>query len=65
MAKILVVDDEQDLLTFMKTFLEDNGYQVITAEDGKQAFEKASHPTVPYVILELKHLIRKELDDVS
>ena len=31
----------------------------------KQAFEKASHPTVPYVILELKHLIRKETEDVS
>jgi len=31
----------------------------------KQAFEKALHPTVPYIIRELKHLIRKELDDVS
>jgi transposase InsO family protein len=31
----------------------------------KQAFEKALYPTVPYIILELKHLIRKELDDVS
>ena len=31
----------------------------------KQAFEKALHPTVPYIILELKHLIRKEVDDVS
>jgi hypothetical protein len=30
-----------------------------------QAFEKACVPTVPYVILELKHLIRKETDDVS
>jgi len=31
----------------------------------KQAFEKALHPTVPYIIRELKHLIRKEVDDVS
>jgi len=31
----------------------------------KQAFEKALYPTVPYIILELKHLIRKEADDVS
>ena len=31
----------------------------------KQAFEKALYKTVPYIILELKHLIRKELDDVS
>jgi len=31
----------------------------------KQACEKALYPTVPYIILELKHLIRKEVDDVS
>ena len=31
----------------------------------KQAFEKALYPTVPYIIRELKHLIRKEVDDVS
>ena len=31
----------------------------------KRAFEKALYPTVPYIILELKTLIRKEADDVS
>jgi len=31
----------------------------------KQAFEKATYPTVPYIIRELKQLIRKEIDDVS
>jgi len=31
----------------------------------KQAFEKAPYPTVPYIIRELKQLIRKEVDDVS
>jgi transposase InsO family protein len=31
----------------------------------KQAFEKALYKTVPYIILELKHLIKKEVDDVS
>ena len=31
----------------------------------KQAFENALYPTVPYVIRELKYLIRKEVDDVS
>jgi hypothetical protein len=31
----------------------------------KQAFEKVLYPTVPYIIRELKHLIRKEVDDVS
>jgi hypothetical protein len=31
----------------------------------KKAFEKARHPSVFYVIAELKQLIRKEADDVS
>ena len=31
----------------------------------KQAFEKALYPTIPYIIRELKQLIRKEADDVS
>jgi hypothetical protein len=31
----------------------------------KQAFEKALYKTVPYIILELKHLIKKEVDHVS
>jgi len=31
----------------------------------KKAFEKALYPTVTYIILELKTLIRKEADDVS
>jgi transposase InsO family protein len=31
----------------------------------RQAFERALHPTVPYFIRELKHLIQKEVDHVS
>jgi hypothetical protein len=31
----------------------------------KQAFETALYPTVPYIIRELKHLIQKEVNDVS
>lgn len=31
----------------------------------KRAFETALYPTVPYIVRELKHLIRKEVDDVS
>jgi hypothetical protein len=30
-----------------------------------RAFETALYPTVPYIVRELKHLIRKEVDDVS
>jgi len=31
----------------------------------RQAFEKASHPTLIFIIAELKHLIHKEIDHVS
>jgi len=31
----------------------------------KTAFEQAPYPTVPYIVRELKQLIRKEKDDVS
>ncbi len=44
--KILVVDDEADVVTFVATLLEDNGYSVIKAQDGKEGFAltKAEHP---------------------
>ena len=44
--KILVVDDEADVVRYFKTLLEDNGYQVITAQDGSEAMEKVlgEHP---------------------
>jgi len=41
MKKILVVDDEQDILKYLSALLEDNSFEVITAENGKQCFEKA------------------------
>lgn len=39
--KILVVDDEPDVLKYLETILLDNGFDVITASNGIEAFEKA------------------------
>ena len=39
--KILIVDDEPDMLDFLSTFLQDNGFEVILAANGKECFEKA------------------------
>ncbi|MCP4679639.1 MAG: response regulator [Deltaproteobacteria bacterium] len=39
--KILVVDDEADIRTFLSTVMEDNGATVIQAEDGNKALELA------------------------
>src|SRR5262245_31571917 len=51
MAKILVVDDEEDIRKLLVTLFEDAGYQVITASDGKEALEvaKAEHPDLIFL----------------
>jgi CheY-like chemotaxis protein len=44
--KILVIDDEPDVVRYLETLLQDNGYETLSAADGKQGFEKAKaeHP---------------------
>ncbi|MBD3165712.1 response regulator [bacterium] len=39
--KILVVDDEEDIVQFLSVLLEDNGYEVVVARNGIEALEKA------------------------
>ncbi|MDM8537143.1 response regulator [Desulfobacterales bacterium HSG17] len=38
--KVLVVDDEPDIRNFLSACLEDNGFQIETAKDGKDALAK-------------------------
>ena len=40
MYKILVADDEPDVLSLLKDYFEVNGYEVITAKNGREAVEK-------------------------
>jgi len=40
--KILLVDDEEDILQLLKDYLELQGYMVMLAHDGNEAIEKAS-----------------------
>ncbi|WP_068776376.1 response regulator transcription factor [Paenibacillus sp. FJAT-26967] len=40
--KILIVDDEQGILTLLKDYFEINGYTVYTAASGAEALEKAA-----------------------
>ena len=45
--KILVVDDEKDIVEMLKYNLQKEGYKVITAYNGKEALERAQqHPDV-------------------
>ena len=42
MYKILVADDEKDVVSLLKDYFEINGYLVITAYNGAEAIEKAA-----------------------
>ncbi len=50
-AKILVVDDEEDILNTLSGSLEDEGYEVWTARDGAEAMElvRTKHPDVIFL----------------
>ena len=41
LKKILIIDDEEDVTTYLSTFFEDNGFSAITASDGKEGVQKA------------------------
>ena len=41
-ARILVVDDEPDLLNAVRLYLEMEGYQVITATNGEEALRRSA-----------------------
>jgi CheY-like chemotaxis protein len=53
LAKILVVDDEEDVLTFIGTLLEDNGYAVSKAMNGKEGFAKAQAELPELILLDI------------
>ena len=50
---ILVVDDEPEIVRFVRAYLEDAGYRVVTADDGQQALFVARHEKPDLVILDL------------
>lgn len=52
--KILVVDDEKVIRDLTQAFLMVNGYEVDTAENGKEAFDKLLNNSFDVVITDLK-----------
>lgn len=46
--KILIVEDEKDVLTYLKAIFEDNGYDTVIAEDGIEGLDlaKSEHPNL-------------------
>ena len=41
LKKILIIDDEEDVITYLSTLFIDNGYEVTSANDGKEGVQKA------------------------
>ena len=51
--RILIVDDEPDIIEILQYNLEKEGYTAITAENGKEAIEKAKAHTPHLIILDI------------
>lgn len=52
-AKLLVVDDEADLLAELKPLLERSGFEVVVASDGRQALQKVRSHKPDLVVLDV------------
>ncbi|MEW6001988.1 MAG: response regulator [Nitrospirota bacterium] len=52
-AKILVIDDDPDVLEAISIFLEANGYQVVTARDGLDGLARLKEEKPDLMILDL------------
>lgn len=52
-VKILIVDDEPDILEFLKYNLDKEGYEVFTASDGERALEVAEEAQPHLVMLDI------------
>jgi len=53
MKKILVVDDDPDIIALTKKRLEAGGYQVIAAQDGAEGFNKATEENPDLILLDI------------
>ncbi|MFN4314732.1 MAG: response regulator [Chitinophagaceae bacterium] len=51
--KVLIADDEPDILEILKYNLVGQGYEVITAKDGDEAFEKARRFMPDLIVLDV------------
>lgn len=51
---ILVVDDEPDVLIFLEAWLEDEGFQAISAADAPEGLKRARNDGPDLILLDLK-----------
>lgn len=51
--KILIIEDESDAITLLKMHLEKHGYEVLSAEDGKEGYHLARTRAPDLILLDL------------
>lgn len=51
--KIIVIDDDPDIVTFLTTLLEDNGYDYITATNGQEGIDKVRSERPDLILLDI------------
>ena len=52
-AKILVADDEENIVQLLRLYLRNEGYEVVSARDGRQALERFELEAPDLVLLDL------------
>ena len=51
--KVLIIDDEPSVVTYLETLLQDNGYETVSAANGRSGFEKAKSERPDLVCLDI------------
>ncbi|MBM2815756.1 MAG: response regulator with CheY-like receiver, AAA-type ATPase, and DNA-binding domain [Ignavibacteria bacterium] len=51
--KILIIDDEQDVVSYFSEFFTDNGFETINAKNGKEGFDKALTDSPAIITLDI------------
>lgn len=54
MSKVLIVDDEKDILNFLSVELAKRGYEVETASSGEEAVEKVKDTRPDLMLLDMR-----------
>jgi CheY-like chemotaxis protein len=53
MKKVLIVDDEPDIVSYLEMILQDNGFETDTAVNGNEALEKVRNDRPDLVTLDI------------
>ena len=51
--KIIIIDDDPDIVTFLTVLLQDNGYETIEARDGAEGLDKTKAEKPDLILLDI------------